>query len=76
MVHLGHSLYTARGMKLRLREVREQKLMTQGELAKLAGLTRSQLNRIENHKVDPRMGTVRKLIVALGVEPSELIVRE
>lgn len=59
-----------------LQQVREKKLLSQGELAKLAGVSRAQINRIESGKVDPRMSTVRKLIAALGVEPSELIVRE
>lgn len=58
-----------------LRQVREKKLLSQGELAKLAGVSRAQINRIEAGSADPRMSTVRKLIAALGVEPSELIVK-
>jgi transcriptional regulator with XRE-family HTH domain len=56
----------------RLREFRERSVLTQAELAELAGVSEVQINRIENGHADPRPSTIRKLAAALGVEPVEL----
>ncbi len=61
-------------MRLRLREVRERKLMTQTELAERAGLTLSTISRLENGLQRPRISTARVLAEALGVLPEDLIV--
>lgn len=61
-------------MRLRLREVRERKLMTQTELADRAGLTLSTISRLENDLQRPRISTARVLAEALGVQPEDLIV--
>ena len=61
-------------MRLRLREVRERKLMTQTELAERAGLTLSTISRLENGLQRPRISTARVLAEALGVQPEDLIV--
>ena len=63
-------------MRIRLREVRESKLLTQVELAKLARLSEATIVRIEAAQHEPRISTIRKLAAALGVEPGELVVRE
>ena len=63
-------------MRIRLREVRESKLLTQVELAKLARLSEATIVRIEAAQHEPRFATIRKLAAALGVEPAELVVRE
>lgn len=60
---------------MRLKEVREAKLLSQYELAKLAGVARSQISRIERGEQEPQMRTVRKLLEALQVTPDELIVK-
>jgi transcriptional regulator with XRE-family HTH domain len=57
----------------RLREVRESRFLTQGELADLAGISRAAINRIELGVVDPHFKTIRALATALRVEPRELI---
>ncbi len=60
-------------MRLRLREVRERKLVTQEELAERSGVTRANISRLENGLQRPRIGTARRLAAALGVTADELI---
>ncbi len=56
-----------------LKRLREERLMTQDELGKAAGIGHDQISRIEHDKVDPRFSTIKKLAAALGVEPQELV---
>ncbi len=63
-------------MRLRLREVRLARFLTQAELADLAGTTEATVNRLENGLQRPRISTVRKLAHALGVAPEELVIAE
>lgn len=65
-------------MKLRLREWRERRLLSQGELADKAGVGRATIARIETGalKTDPHFRTIRKLAAALEVKPEELIVAD
>ncbi len=55
-----------------LRSLREDRLLTQAELAERAGIALSSLVRIENDQVDPRFTSIRKLAQALEVHPREL----
>jgi transcriptional regulator with XRE-family HTH domain len=59
-----------------LRRVREERLMTQQELAEAADLNLSTVMRVENDRVEPRFSTIRKLARALDVDPRELTKRE
>jgi transcriptional regulator with XRE-family HTH domain len=59
-----------------LRRLREDRLLTQAELAERAGLALSSLVRIENDQVDPRFSSIRKLARALDADPKELTTRE
>ena len=59
-----------------LRRLREDRLLTQAELAERAGIALSSLVRIENDKVDPRFSSIRKLARALDADPKELTTRE
>ena len=53
--------------------LREEKALTQVELAQKANISPSTLSQIESGKVPrPHVGTVRKIARALGVEPAEL----
>jgi transcriptional regulator with XRE-family HTH domain len=63
-------------MRLRLREVREEKLLTQVELAARAGVTEATISRLETGVTQPRISTVRKLAAGLGVKPEQLVVRD
>jgi transcriptional regulator with XRE-family HTH domain len=60
----------------KMKTLREEKVLSQRELASIAGLTQMTVWRIENGYRDARPGTIRKLAVALGVEPKELVKRE
>ena len=51
----------------RLRELREARGMTQGQLADKAGLHRVALNRLENGKTKPTLRTTARLAAALDV---------
>jgi transcriptional regulator with XRE-family HTH domain len=55
-----------------LRRLRQDRLLTQAELAERAGIALSSLVRIENDQVDPRFTSIRKLAQALEVHPREL----
>ena len=60
------------GSMPRLREFREQRFMTQAELAMKASVTVATISRLETGKRRPQFGTVKKLAGALGVEPRSL----
>jgi transcriptional regulator with XRE-family HTH domain len=69
---------TIGGVKIgkNLRRVREDRLMTQQELAEAADLNLSTVMRIETDRVEPRFSTIRKLAKALDVDPRELTRKE
>jgi transcriptional regulator with XRE-family HTH domain len=61
-------------MRLKLREVREQRFVTQAELAERTGMSRATLSRLESGLQRPRISTVRRIAAALGVQPEELVI--
>jgi transcriptional regulator with XRE-family HTH domain len=63
VVHIGE----------RLRRLREQRALRQEDLARLAGIGKNTVNRLEKNHTEPHMTTIRKLADALGVEPRELL---
>lgn len=58
---------------MRLKRLREKGDLTQGQLAKRAGVSHGYLARLEIGMHDPSLGTLMKLAKALGVKPSKLI---
>ncbi len=56
----------------RIRQVREQRVWGQAELARKAGISANTLYRIEAGRHVPRPATIRKLAQALGVSPETL----
>ena len=70
------SILTAVKIGRTIREQRVRRFMTQEELARIARISLRQLVRIEKNEVEPRFSTIRKLAIALGVEPSELVDQE
>ncbi len=60
-------------VRIRLREWRERRLLSQRELAARAGVTQGSIARIERGHHRPRLSTVRKLAEALEVSPDELV---
>jgi transcriptional regulator with XRE-family HTH domain len=59
-----------------LRQLRLERMLSQSELAKLAGMTQATVSDLERgeRKAQPR--TVRRLAEALGVEPKELVKKQ
>lgn len=59
----------------RLKFLREEAVLSQRELARMAGLAYGTVWRIENGFLEVRPQTIRKLAGVLGVEPKELVRR-
>jgi transcriptional regulator with XRE-family HTH domain len=59
---------------IRLTVLREDRMWTQGRLAKEAGVSPTTVSGIESGRISrPHFGTVKKLARALGVDPRELL---
>jgi len=50
-----------------VKKIREEKMLSKAELARMAGISPLTLDRIERGK-DCRMATKRKILLALGLE--------
>ena len=57
-------------MANQVREIRETQLMSKAELARKAGVSPVTIDRIEGG-ADCRMATKRKIILALGLKPTD-----
>jgi len=57
----------------RLRELRESKGLSQGDIERRSGLLRSYISRVEGGYTAPSLATLEKFAKALGVEPYQLI---
>ncbi len=60
-------------MRLKLKEVRQRKFMTQAQLAEKIGTSKANISKLETEQREPRASTVLKLAEALGVAPEELV---
>lgn len=58
---------------LRLRELRERKLLTQRDLAALSGVGLSTIVRAEKQRGHATPQVIKKLAKALDVDPGELV---
>lgn len=52
-----------------LRSLRESKDLSQGELARRAGMGKSQISKYEKGKELPKLDSLERLLEALGAEP-------
>ena len=57
----------------RVRALRERAFLSRSELARMAGLDRSTVGRIEEGETVVYPRTVRRLAAALSVDPSSLV---
>jgi transcriptional regulator with XRE-family HTH domain len=58
----------------KLRRVRDERLLSQRELAEAAGLSPTTILKLEAGRVeDPHPRTIRKLAAALEVDPREIL---
>lgn len=61
-------------MKLtRLKARRERLLLTQQELADLAGISRASVSAIEGLRAEPQFATIKKIAAALDCDPFDLM---
>ncbi len=58
---------------VRIKEIRQQKGLTQQELAAELDYEKSNMSRLESGNIDPRASTLNKVAKALGVTLSELM---
>jgi transcriptional regulator with XRE-family HTH domain len=65
---------TPRRLSTMLRELRDDRKLTQEELAKRAKITRSHLSLLESgHRKNPSLNVLKRLADALGVPVGELL---
>ena len=57
----------------RLRELREAKGLSQGDIERKSGLLRSYISRVEGGYTAPSLSTLEKFAKALDVEPYQLL---
>jgi transcriptional regulator with XRE-family HTH domain len=60
-------------LSMRLKQIREQRGLTQEQLAEKAGVSRAYLARLEIGRHDPPLSTVEKLAKALKVKLGKLL---
>ena len=60
-------------MKVRLKEIRESRFLTQRELSAKANVGVSTIVRIEKHQQTPTFQTIKRIASALGLNPSDLL---
>jgi transcriptional regulator with XRE-family HTH domain len=60
----------------KLKRLREEMVLSQRELARLAGITHTTYWNLEHGFREARPKTIRKVAEALGVEPKQLLKRE
>jgi transcriptional regulator with XRE-family HTH domain len=58
---------------LKLKHLRKERVFSQRELARLAGLTHATVWKLEQGPAEAHPRTIRKLAAILGVEPKELV---
>jgi len=56
-----------------LRRLREERGISQEQLANAAGLHRTHISLIERDRRSVRLETLERLAIALGIEPAEII---
>jgi transcriptional regulator with XRE-family HTH domain len=60
----------------KLKRLREDQVLSQRELARMAGLTQMTVWRLENGYEQAHHQTIRKIAGVLGLEPRELVKKE
>lgn len=56
-----------------LKRIREEKGMTQGDIVRTLGVSRSFVSNIENGNTNPTLSTITNLAKALGISSDELL---
>ncbi len=61
---------------MKLKRLREEQVLSQRELVRMAGLTHQTVWRFENGSTNSHPKTIRKIAGVLRVEPRELVKKE
>lgn len=59
-------------IKILIKQIRQEKNMTLETLAKLSGISKGHLSKIERQERDPKLSTIIQIALALKVNVSEL----
>jgi len=70
---IGHNMAPRERMATKIKALREQRKMTQEQLAERAGIGRSYLARLETARQDPTLSTLEKIAKALRVKVAKLL---
>jgi transcriptional regulator with XRE-family HTH domain len=62
--------------RLRLKEIRESRLLTQAQLARQARVSRVTISRLEQGIQEAGFNTIHRLARALAIQPAELLEQE
>jgi transcriptional regulator with XRE-family HTH domain len=60
-------------MAMKLKKIRQERQLTQEQLAERAGVTREYIARLEAGRYDPSLSTIEKLAKALRVKVNDLV---
>jgi transcriptional regulator with XRE-family HTH domain len=60
----------------KIRDIRDEKLLTSQQLADLAGLSRDVIYRLENNKSGAHQRSIKRIARVLGVDPRELLTND
>lgn len=69
---MGRRLEPQEALGRAVRELRQERDLTQRQLSKAADVNETWLSHIESGRTNPAWGTVARLAAALGIELSEL----
>ena len=70
---IGYKMAPRERMAMRVKRLREQRGLTQEQLAEKAGISRPYLARLETARQDPTLSTLEKLAKALRVKVGRLL---
>ncbi len=78
LISVSHSIYDTGGCKVknRLRELREERGLTQEELAKALGVTRQTIIAIEKGRYDPSLRLAFKMARFFNVRIEDIFIYE
>lgn len=72
---MGRRLEPQEALGRAVRELRQERALTQRQLAQAADVNETWISHIEAGRTNPAWGTVARLAAALGIELSELAAR-
>lgn len=52
-----------------IRKFRTEKKLTQHDVARILDLQQSDVSKLENGKIDPKLSTLRRIATKLGIDP-------